>query len=332
MKAVVMTAVGGPEVLQYQDAADPVIRHETEILVRLKAAGVNPVDTKLRGKGTYYPDQLPAILGCDGAGVVAAVGSLVRRFKVEDEVYFCNGGIGGAPGTYAQYAVIDEAFVAHKPVTLDFTEAAAVPLVLITAWESLHDRGKVQQGQSVLIHAGAGGVGHVAVQLAKHAGAWVCTTVSSEAKAKFVRDLGADEAIPYRDKDFTRAVLDWSEGDGVELALDTVGGDTFVKTFPAVRFYGDIITLLQPDATTDWTVARQRNLRITYELMLTPMYYALRERQRRQAEILEQATRMFDTGKLRIHVERCYPLAEAAQAHRDLAQGGITGKLVLAID
>ena len=327
-----MTAVGGPEVLQYQDAADPVIRHDTEILVRLKAAGVNPVDTKLRGKGTFYPDKLPTILGCDGAGIVVAAGSAVQRFKVEDEVYFCNGGIGGTPGTYAQYAVVDEAFAAHKPVTLDFTEAAAVPLVLITAWESLHDRGKVRQGQSVLIHAGAGGVGHVAVQLAKHAGAWVCTTVSSGAKAKFVRRLGADEAIAYRDKDFTQAVLEWSEGDGVELALDTVGGDTFVRTFPVVRFYGDIITLLQPDATTDWTVARQRNLRITYELMLTPMFYALRERQRRQAEILEQATRLFDTGKLRIHVERCYPLAEAAQAHRDLAQGGITGKLVLAID
>ncbi len=331
MKAVVMNAVGGPEVLQYQDAADPVIRNPTEILVRLKAAGVNPLDTKLRSKGTYYPDKLPTILGCDGAGVVSAVGSAVQRFKVDDAVYFCNGGIGATPGTYAQYAVVDEAFVAHKPVTLDFSAAAAVPLALITAWESLHERGKIRKGQSVLIHAGAGGVGHIAVQLAKQAGAWVCTTVGSKAKAAFVRGLGADEAILYHDKDFTQAVLDWSEGDGVELALDTVGGDTFIKTFSAVRFYGDLITLLQPSPTTDWTVARQRNLRITYELMLTPMYYGLHEHQRRQAEILENCARLFDTGKLRVHVERCYPLTEAAQAHRDLAQG-VTGKLVLAID
>lgn len=331
MKAVVMNAVGGPEVLLYQDAADPVIRHPTEILVRLKAAGINPLDTKLRSKGTYYPDKLPTILGCDGAGVVSAVGSAVQRFKVEDAVYFCNGGIGATPGTYAQYAVVDEAFVAHKPVTLDFSAAAAAPLALITAWESLHERGKIRTGQSVLIHAGAGGVGHLAVQLAKHAGAWVCTTVGSKAKAAFVRGLGADEAILYHDKDFTQAVLDWSGGDGVELALDSVGGDTFTKTFPAVRFYGDLITLLQPGPATDWTVARQRNLRITYELMLTPMYYGLHEHQIRQAEILENCARLFDTGKLRVHVERCYPLAEAAQAHRDLAQG-VTGKLVLAID
>lgn len=332
MKAVVMTSVGGPEVLQYQDAADPVIRRDTEILVRLEAAGVNPLDTKLRSKGTYYPGTSPPILGCDGAGVVAAVGNAVHRFKVDDAVYFCNGGIGDTPGTYAQYAVVDEAFVAPKPVTLDFSAAAAVPLALITAWESLLDRGKLQTGQSVLIHAGAGGVGHLAIQIAKNAGAWVCTTVGSAAKANFVRDLGVDEAILYRDKDFTQAVLDWSEGDGVELALDTIGGDTFVKTFGAVRFYGDLITLLQPDPSTDWTLARQRNLRIVFELMLTPMYAKLRERQSRQAEILTQATRLFDTGKLRVHVERCYPLAEAAQAHRDLARGGMTGKLILAID
>ncbi len=151
MKAVVMNAVGGPEVLLYQDAADPVIRNPTAILVRLKAAGVNPLDTKLRSKGTYYPDKLPTILGCDGAGVVTAVGTAVQRFKVGDPVYFCNGGIGAAPGTYAQYAVVDEAFVAHKPVTLDFPAAAAVPLALITAWESLHERGKIRKGQKVAL-------------------------------------------------------------------------------------------------------------------------------------------------------------------------------------
>lgn len=332
MKAMVMTSVGGPEVLQYQDAADPVIRRDTEMLVRLHAAGVNPLDTKLRSKGTYFPDTPMPILGCDGAGVVAAVGNAVRRFKVDDAVYFCNGGIGDTPGTYAQYAVIDEAFAAPKPVTLDFSAAAAVPLALITAWESLVDRGKLQTGQSVLIHAGAGGVGHLAIQIAKNAGAWVCTTVGNDIKANFVRDLGVDEAILYRNRDFTQAVLDWSEGDGVELALDTVGGDTFVKTFGAVQFYGDLVTLLQPGAGTDWTIARQRNLRIIYELMLTPMYAKLRDRQIRQAEILTQATRLFDTGKLRIHVDRCYPLADAAHAHRDLANGGTTGKLVLAID
>ncbi len=332
MKAVLMTATGGPEVLQPGEADDPFLQRETEILVRLKAAGVNPVDTKLRSKGTYYPQNLPCILGCDGAGIVEAIGSQVQRFKVGDAVYFCNGGIGGPAGTYAEYAVVDECHVAPKPASLDFATAAAAPLVLITAWESLYDRGGLRQGQTVLVHAGAGGVGHVALQLARIAGAWTCTTVGSTEKADFVRALGADQAVLYREVDFPEAVFDWTRGEGVDLALDTVGGETFVKTFPAVRFYGDLVTLLQPKGDVDWTAARLRNLRITYELMLTPMYRGLHRMQRHQAEILRQCTRLFDAGRLSLHLARTFPLEQAADAHRALERGGITGKIALVID
>ncbi|HEY9597019.1 MAG TPA: alcohol dehydrogenase catalytic domain-containing protein, partial [Cyanophyceae cyanobacterium] len=130
MKAVLMNAPGEPDVLQLQDVPQPTVQNDTEILVRLHAAGVNPIDTKLRQRGTFYPDQMPAILGCDGAGVIEAVGAGVQRFQVGDEVYFCAGGLGqSGTGNYAEFAVVDERLVAHKPKSLSFAEAAAAPLV-----------------------------------------------------------------------------------------------------------------------------------------------------------------------------------------------------------
>ena len=146
-----MSAPGEPE-FQLQDVPAPKIVNPTEILVQLRAAGINPIDTKLRRRGTFYPDQMPAILGCDGAGVVEAVGDRVARFKLGDEVYFCAGGLGKTgTGNYAQFAVLDERLAAHKPRPLSFAEAAAAPLVLITAWEALGDRGRIEAGQRLLL-------------------------------------------------------------------------------------------------------------------------------------------------------------------------------------
>jgi len=332
MKAVVITSIGGPEVLELQNVSKPAIQHERELLVRLKAAGVNPIDTKLRGRGTYYPERMPAILGCDGAGVVEEVGERVEQFKPGDQVYFCNGGIGGTPGNYAQYTIVDERFAAKMPAMLSFAEAAAAPLVLITAWEALYGRGRLVEGQRVLIHAGAGGVGHVAIQLARVGGARIATTVSSDEKADFVRNLGAEEVILYTDTDFAQAIREWTGGNGVDLALDTVGGATFAQTFHAVRLYGDLVTLLQPGADVDWREARLRNLRISLELMLSPMIYGLVEAQHRQAEILAQCAALIDAGKLRIHLSHSFPLEEAAAAQRLLEQGGLTGKIALLIE
>lgn len=332
MKAVIMTAVGGPEVLQPTDLDTPAITRADDMLVRLKGAGINPIDTKLRGHGTYYPERLPAILGCDGAGVVEAVGESVTRFKPGDAVYFCNGGIGGHPGTYAEYALVDQAFAAPKPDTLTFTEAAAVPLVLITAWEALHDRAHISTGQTVLVHAGAGGVGHVAIQLARLAGARVATTVSSTDKASFVSELGAELTIDYRAQDFVQVARTWTDGEGVDVAFDTVGSATFEQSLGAVRLYGDIVTLLQPGTNVDWSQARIHNLRIGLELMLAPMYLGQRASQIHQAEILAEGTRLIDSGQLRVHVAQSYPLAEAATAHAQLERGGYNGKLVLDID
>jgi NADPH2:quinone reductase len=212
MKAVLMTEPGTPEVLQLQEVPKPEIKSNTEILVKLKAAGVNPIDTKLRSRGSFYPEKMPAILGCDGAGIIEAVGAGVTQFQVGDEVYFCDGGLGDDTGNYAEYTVVEEQFVSLKPESLSFAEAAVAPLILITAWESLYDRGRLQPGQRVLIHAGAGGVGHVAVQLAKLQGAEVATTISSSESAAFVKELGADLTINYKETDFVQQVLEWGRG------------------------------------------------------------------------------------------------------------------------
>lgn len=332
MKAVLMSAPGEADVLRLQEIPAPVLSGDEDILVRLKAAGVNPVDTKLRAKGTYYPDNMPAILGCDGAGIVEAVGKNVDRFEEGDEVYFCNGGIGGHPGTYAEYATVHQDFAAHKPASLDFATAAAAPLVLITAWESLHDRAGMKEEQKVLIHAGAGGVGHVAIQLAKAAGCEVITTVSRAEKAAFVARLGADKIVEYREQDFVKETLEWTGGKGVDIGFDTVGGTVFEQTFRAVRPYGDVISLLQPGVDTDWKHARLRNLRISLELMLSPMYFGWHEAQRHQAWILEQCSKLFDEDRLRIHISLTLPLEQAAEAHRFIEQGGMVGKIALLMD
>ncbi len=331
MKAILMTAAGAPDVLQPAEVERPEPGSDTEILVRLKAAGVNPVDTKLRSRGTYYPERMPAILGCDGAGVVEAAGSGVTRFRVGDEVYFCNAGIGGHPGNYAEYAVVDERFAALKPASLDFVQAAAAPLVLITAWESLHDRAGIIEGQDVLIHAGAGGVGHVAIQLAKAAGCRVITTVGDTEKAAFARRLGADETILYHETDFIEAVLEWCGEDGVDVAFDTVGGKVFEQSFRAVRPYGKLVSLLQPGPDIDWKHARLRNLQIGLELMLSPMYFGWSDAQQHQAWILEQCSSLFDAGELSVHVADTLPLEQAAEAHRRIESGGMMGKMVLRI-
>ncbi len=331
MKAMVMTGTGGPEVLQMREMDPPAIRKPNEVLVRLKAAGVNPIDTKLRRRDAFGGVTEGVILGCDGAGVIEETGSEVRRFKSGDTVYFCYGGIGPVPGTYAEFTVVPEIVLARKPRSLEFVDAAASPLVLITAWEALFDRARIHAGARVFIHGGAGGVGHVAIQLAKNAGCTVATTISSQEKAEFVRRLGADCCIDYKKEDVTRALLAWTHGAGVDAALDTVGGEAFKALIAAVRVGGDLVTLLQVPDDTDWKALRQRNIRLSQELMLTPMQLNLEEGLDHQRSILEKCAELFDTGKLQIHVSRLFPLSEAAEAHRLLESGGMTGKIVLTI-
>jgi NADPH2:quinone reductase len=309
----------------------PAIASPQQVLVALKAAGVNPLDTKLRQRGTFYPEQMPAILGCDGAGIVAAVGSGVTQYAVGDEVYFYAGGLGKTgTGNYAQYTLVEEHLLAPKPRSLSFAEAAVIPLALITAWESLYERVNLEAGQTVLIHGGAGGVGHLAIQLAKLRGAQVVTTVSSPDKERLVRQLGADYPIFYEQTDFVKAVLSWTGGQGVDVVFDTVGGVVFWQSCLATKVYGDIVTILEPDFNLgNLKQARNRNLRISLELMLTPALLNIPSAQAHQGEILRQASQLFDTGKLQVHLSQTFPLAEAALAHQVIETGSVMGKIAL---
>ena len=332
MKAMVMTEVGGAEVLKLQEVPQPSIERETDMLIHVKASALNPVDAKQRTRGTWYPSDPPQILGIDGAGIVEATGGAIKDFKPGDVVFFAAGGMGKSPGNYAQFNVIDGRFAARKPSSVLFEEAATVPCAAITAWESLFDHGSLQKGQRALVHAGAGGVGHAAIQLAKAKGALVCTTVSSDEKAEFVKSLGADKIIRYRDEDFAQEVLDWTDGKGVDVVLDLVGGETFFKNFSCTRFYGTVVATLRPDPNaTDWTEARLRNLRIAWELMLTPMYYDLEDTQAHHRKILEECADLMEKGKFKMHVSQTFPLERAADAHRAIEQGHTTGKIVLTI-
>ncbi len=332
MKAMVMTRAGDPDVLRLVDVKAPM-PGAGEVLVRVRAAGVNPLDTKVRKLHMYYPDHLPAILGCDGAGVVEAVGQGVTRFRTGDEVYFFNNGIGAAGGTYAQYTVVHEDYAARKPSTLTMTEAAAVPLVLITAWEALVDRVGLKAGETVLIHAGAGGVGHVAIQLARNVGARVATTVSGDEKARFAKRMGAELTIDYKRDDFVAKTLDWTDKRGADVVFDTLGGPTFCASFDAVRVYGRLATLLStPCEVAQINRARLRNITIAYEQMTMPVFFGIDEFRRAQTRILEKGATLIDEGKLEVKVCEVLPLAETARAHRMLEEGHTFGKVVLDVD
>ncbi|MES0370872.1 MAG: zinc-dependent alcohol dehydrogenase family protein [Mariprofundaceae bacterium] len=334
MRAIVMSEPGSPDVLVLQQLEMPEITSPNQILVKLMAAGVNPIDTKLRDRGLYFPDGLPAILGCDGAGIVEVVGDDVTQFQTGDQVYYCYGGLGqkngdSSIGNYAEYAVIDESYVAMKPAGLGFDEAAAAPLVLITAWEALFDRARIHSGQKVFIHAGAGGVGHVAIQLAKIAGCDVATTVSSEEKAEFVRELGADLVINYKEQDVAEVLLKWTDDAGVNVAFDTVGGAAFNQLIPAMAHYSDLVTILQVPDDADWKSMRLKNMRVSQELMLSPMVFGLKKGAEHHADILEQCAQFVDENRLSIFVSEVFPLEYAAKAHQMVERGSTTGKIVL---
>jgi NADPH2:quinone reductase len=330
MKAILMTAVGNPDVLKLQDIPEPQITKPSHIKVKIAAAGINPVDAKVRQNGLFYDQPLPAVLGCDGAGTVVETGSAVTQFKPGDKVWFCHGGLGREQGNYAEYNVLDERWASLMPNRLSFTQAAALPLVLITARGGLYDRGGLQAGQTVLIHAGAGGVGHVAIQLAKLKGARVITTVNNQEKADFVTALGADEVIFYTKENVVDAVLNLTQGKGADLVFDTVGGDVFKQSIPATAHFGRIVTLL---GITDvgLTEARMRNLLIGFELMLTPMLRDLDEARDKHTQILQQCALYVDDGLLKPHISHEFSLQEIVEAHSMIEAGHTTGKIVLTL-
>ena len=332
MRAVVMTAPGGPDVLRLVDLPEPELSSDHDVRVRLKAAGVNPVDYKIRANGLIRGTP-PAVLGWDGAGTVEATGPAVTRFRPGDQVYLCDGGFGATPGTYQEVKVIDERFVARMPERLSFAEAAAAPLVTITAWEAIRERARVSDGQRTLVQAGAGGVGHMSVQIARIAGARVATTVTPGPKTELATSLGAELCIDYRTEDVGAKLRAWAGMDGADVVHDTVGGRTFTASFSLVRPYGDLVSNVESSWDDEAVSAMQnRNLRVSFTWMPAPSVFGWVDHRERQCRILEQAAGHFDAGDLRVVVGATFPLAEAANAHQAVEAGKVIGKTVLLME
>ncbi len=328
MQVMTFARAGGPEVLKLVDRPDPVIEHPGQVLVRVLMAGVNPIDTKVRAQGLLTPAYDHNVPGCDGVGIVESLGAEVTALQVGQRVAFCHGGVGADPGTYATHALVPEVALVPVPDAVPDSQAAALPLAWITAWEALLDRARLRPGQSLLVHAANGGVGQMAVQLGHHVGARVLGAVRGAEAAELVRELGV-HVVDRRAGDFAQHWLEFSGGRGFDVVLDTVGGDILDESLTQIAYGGDVVTLLSPPADTHWASARPRNPRISLELMLTPMLNQDRDLLRAQAGMLREGLDRLAAGRLRVNVEAELPLSQAAEAHRMLESGVRKGKIVL---
>jgi NADPH:quinone reductase-like Zn-dependent oxidoreductase len=310
MRAISQDILGGPEVLKEIEVERPA-PGPNQVLVRVRAAGVNPTDWKHRETGGFL-GRPPFVLGWDVSGVVEAVGIGVATFRPGDEVF----GMLPYPyghGSHAEYAIAPVRALTHKPSVIDHTQAGALPLVSLTAWQALVENADLRPGQRVLIHAAAGGVGHVAVQIAKARGAYVIGTASA-GKHEFLRELGVDETIDYRETDFVDAVKD------VDVVLDTLGGETTVRSLRVLRPGGLVVSILPVGSEDFHTEAERlgvRGLRMLVDADRADM---------------EAIAELVEAGKLRPAIAGTFPLAEAAEAHRLGETGRTTGKLVLTVD
>ncbi|HYE00364.1 MAG TPA: zinc-dependent alcohol dehydrogenase family protein [Alphaproteobacteria bacterium] len=329
MRAMVMTAAGGAEVLQPAEVPEPILR-PGHLLIRVAATSVNPADVKIRRSGAAIGPELPGILGMDVAGIVEAVGAGVGGFAPGDRVYGCAGGLRGLPGASAALMLADARLVAPAPPSLSLAEAAALPLVTITAWEGLFDRARLAPGRSVLVQGGTGGVGHVAVQLAKARGARVVAAVSSPEKAAIARRLGADGTIDYRREALAEQVAAHTGGRGFDLVFDATGGDNLAADFAAARVGGQVVTIVT-GYTADLAPMHGKGLSLHAVFMLIPMLHD--QDRARHGEILREAAALVEAGALRPLLDpRRFRLEELAEAHRHLESGQAVGKVVVEVD
>ncbi len=305
MKADVIHSFGGPEVIQLEDIPTPQ-PGRGEILVRIYAAGVNPVDWKIR-EGFMQTVPLPSILGNDFSGVVQTVGEGLEHFRAGQEVF---GSTADRSGSYAEYAIAPANYVARKPANLDHVQAAALPIAALTAWQALFDKGDVQPGQRVLIHAAAGGVGSFAVQFAKWKGAYVIGTASAH-HMNFVKRLGADEVIDYRNDRFEDLAL------GVDMVLDTIGGDTQERSWKVLKRGGILVSIVQPPSQSALEAHGVRGLIFRCD--------------HGRGDELEHIGQLVANGAIHVHVETVLPLSEARRAQELSQKGHTTGKIVLRV-
>ena len=319
MKTMILKSFGGPDSFELSDVPKPVPQ-AGQVLVRVHATSINPLDYQVR-RGDY-PDlvPLPAITGHDVSGVVEAIGPGVSAFAPGDEVWYTPQIFDGQ-GSYAEYHVAAESIIARKPASLSHLEAASLSLVGGTVWEALTVRAVLRVGESILIHGGAGGVGHVAIQVAKAMGARVFTTVR-EANADFVRSLGADVVIDYTQEDYVEAIMRETAGHGVDVVFDTIGGDTLSRSADALAQLGRVVSIVD--------IAQPQNLVQAWGKNAS--YHFVFTRQNRGK--LDELSALVKRGQLRPHVGAVYSLADIPLAHARLesANNGLLGKIAIAVE
>lgn len=316
MQAVVLTRFGGPETFEVRDVPVPQVGVR-QVRVRVHATAINPLDCQIR-RGDYTDVPLPSITGHDVSGVVEEVGSGVTEFAVGDEVYYTPQIFGGS-GSYAQQHVADVDLVGRKPVNLSHLEAASLTLVGGTVWEALVTRAQLRVGETILIHGGAGGVGSIAIQVARAIGARVITTARAR-NHDFVRDLGAEDAVDYTTADYVREVNRFTKGKGVDVVLDTVGGDTLARSPLTLAPYGRVVSVVD--------MAQPQNLIEAWGV--NAAYHFVFTRQNRGK--LDALTDLVERGLVRPVIGAVLPLVEIAQAHERLESGsahGLRGKVAI---
>jgi NADPH2:quinone reductase len=326
MKAIVIEGFGEADVFREREVAERKL-NSNEVRIQVKATSVNPLDYKIRkGLAPAWAPDFPAILHGDVSGVISEVGSEVKGFGVGDEVYGCVGGVKGSPGVLCEAVIADPQLVAKKPKSLNFRQAAALPLAVITAWEGL-DKAKIQSGQHVLVHGGTGGVGHLALQLANIRGARVSVSVGNTQKFQMVKSLGAHEVIDYKNESIRNYVERLTQKRGFDVVFDTVGGENLIGSMEAARLNGTVINI-QARGNYDLTLMHMRGLSLHVVFMLIPLLHHFgRER---HGKILADVASLVDAGKVIPLVdEHSFTFAQIAEAHRFAESGQAVGKIVV---
>jgi len=325
---MIVNTYGGSDVFEPADIDKPQVTLG-HVLVKVFATSVNTVDTMIREMGQELPlsPPLPAVLGMDFAGVIEEVGADITDFKVGDEVYGCAGGLADIQGTLAEYMLADAKLLAHKPKSVSMREAAALPLVGITAYEGLV-RANVGANQKVLVHGGSGGVGHVALQLAKYFGADVYSTGGGEPQLNLIKNLGAT-GINYRTESVADYVEEHTEGNGFDVVFDSVGAENMLNSFEAAALNGQVATTVSM-LEIDLTLAHFKGLSLHVVFMLIPMLHDFKREQ--HGDILAKLAAIVDEGKLKPIVDsESFELNEVGKAHDRLSSGEAMGKVVISV-
>ena len=314
MKSMIITNFSDTNVFKESEMPKPEPKGK-EILVKVHATSANPVDYKIR-KGMFGDlFKLPVTLGFDVSGIVEAIGEKITDFKIGDEVYYMPR-INGIPGAYAEYHLAEESIISKKPKNISHEEAASFPLACGTAWDALIDRTKLKIGETILIHAGAGGVGVYAIQLAKLCGAYVYTTCNSK-NHDLVKKLGADKIIDYKKEDFVEVIMKETNNKGVDVVFDTVGGEILTKSIDAAKPFGRIASIVRVGASLEKAYLKNISL-----------HFVFVQSNRKKLDTMRD---LIERGQLKPVIDSALPLKDAAKAHEKLETGGVRGKIILKV-